>query len=63
AQVLGGSENLGALEEGGPADISVLDYVEGPFELVDCHGVKKVLEKGLVPELAVCRGKVLKGEV
>jgi dihydroorotase len=59
AEALRRSEELGALEVGRPADISVLDYVEGPFELVDCHGVKKVLEKGLVPELAVCRGKVL----
>lgn len=63
AEVLGRPEGLGSLGVGGPADISILDYVEGPFELMDCHGVKKVLDKGLVPELAVCRGKVLEGGV
>ena len=57
---IGRLEGIGALSVGGIADISVLDYVDGEFELVDCHRVKRVLEKGLVPIVAVCRGKVLR---
>ena len=59
AKVIGRLEGLGALKVGGIADISLLSYEEGRFELVDCHRVTKVLEKGLVPHLAICRGKVL----
>ena len=60
ARVIDRLEGMGALKVGGIADISVLDYVDGEFELVDCHRVKKTLDKGLVPHLAICRGKVLK---
>jgi len=59
AKVIGRLEGLGALEMGGIADISILEYVDGEFELEDCHRVVKVLEKGLVPVMAICRGKVL----
>ena len=46
--------------QGGIADISVLDYADGEFELTDCHRVTKFLDKGLVPGMAICRGKVLR---
>ena len=59
ARVIDRLEGMGALKVGGIADISILDYVDGEFELVDCHRVKKTLDKGLVPHLAICRGKVL----
>jgi len=57
---IGRLEGIGALKVGGIADISILDYVEGEFELMDCFRVKKVLNKGLVPVAAICRGKVLR---
>lgn len=60
AKVIGRLEGLGALKVGGIADISLLSYEDGEFELVDCHQVKKVLRKGLVPHSAICRGKVLR---
>ncbi|MBC7235747.1 MAG: amidohydrolase/deacetylase family metallohydrolase [Chloroflexi bacterium] len=59
AKVINRLEGLGALKVGGVADVSILRYEEGPFELVDCHRVTKKLDKGLVPDTAVCRGKVL----
>jgi dihydroorotase len=59
AKVIGRIEGLGALKVGGAADVSVLRYKEGRFELVDCHRIAKMLDKGLVPEMAICRGKVL----
>lgn len=57
---IGRLEGIGALKVGGVADISILDYVDGRFELFDCFRVKKVLDKGLVPVMAICRGQVLK---
>jgi len=59
AKVIGRLEGLGALKVGGIADISILEYTDGEFELEDCHRVVKVLRKGLVPVMAICRGKVL----
>ena len=59
AKVIGRLNGLGSLKVGGIADISLLSYEEGPFELVDCHRVTKTLDKGLVPHFAICRGKVL----
>lgn len=59
AKVIGRVEGLGALQVGGAADVSILRYDEGEFDLVDCHRVRRALGKGLVPDTAVCRGKVL----
>ena len=59
AKVIGRLNGLGTLKVGGIADISLLSYEEGSFDLVDCHRVKKVLGKGLVPRMAICRGKAL----
>jgi dihydroorotase len=59
-KVIGRLEGIGALKVGGIADISILDYADGKFELTDCHRVTKVLDKGLVPGMAICRGKVLR---
>jgi dihydroorotase len=59
-RVIGRLEGIGALKVGGIADISILDYADGEFELTDCHRVTKVLDKGLVPGMAICRGKVLR---
>jgi dihydroorotase len=59
ARAINRLEGLGALQVGGVADVSLLRYEEGPFELVDCHRVVKTLEKGLAPDKAICRGKVL----
>jgi len=56
---IGRLEGIGALKVGGVADISILDYVCDEVELEDCFRVKRVLEKGLVPVAAICRGKVL----
>jgi dihydroorotase len=58
-KVIGRLEGIGALQVGGIADISILDYADGEFELTDCHRVTKILDKGLVPVMAICRGKVL----
>ena len=60
AKVIGRLEGLGTLKVGGIADISILEYADGEFELEDCHRVKRALEKGLVPVMAICRGKVLR---
>ncbi len=59
AKVIGRIPGLGTLQVGGAADVSVLSYEPGRFELVDCHRTTKVLDKGLVPVTAVCRGKEL----
>ena len=59
ASVIGRIEGLGSLKVGGAADISVLRHDECHFELVDCYRMTKILNKGLVPEMAICRGKVL----
>ena len=61
-KVIGRLEGIGALKVGGIADVSILDYVDGEFELTDCHRVTKVLDKGLVPEMAICRGRVLRNQ-
>ena len=60
ARVIRRLTGLGALQVGGIADVSLLRYEDGDFELVDCHGCVKRLEKGLVPELAVCKGQILR---
>ncbi|MBN1400424.1 MAG: amidohydrolase family protein, partial [Anaerolineae bacterium] len=60
ARVIGRLEGLGALQVGGVADVSLLTYGEGPFELVDCHHDVRTLDKGLAPHLAVCRGVPLR---
>jgi dihydroorotase len=59
-KVIGRLDGIGALKVGGIADISILDYEDGEFRLTDCHRVTKVLDKGLVPGMAICRGKVLR---
>lgn len=59
AKVIGRVEGLGALQVGGVADVSILRYEEGEFDLVDCHRVRQALGRGLVPDSAICRGKVL----
>ena len=59
-KVIGRIEGIGALKVGGIADISILDYAEGAFKLTDCHRVTKVLDKGLAPVMAICRGKALR---
>jgi dihydroorotase len=57
---IGRLEGMGALTVGGIADISILDYTSGEFELYDCFQVRKVLDKALVPAMAICRGQMLR---
>jgi dihydroorotase len=59
AKVVNRVPKLGTLQVGGPADIAVLEMVEGRFQLVDAQRKAVTTDKKLVSRLTVCRGKRL----
>jgi dihydroorotase len=59
AKVIGKVAKLGTLQPGAPADISLLDVVEGPVEFVDTRGNKRQGKVHLKPAGVVLAGVVL----
>ena len=58
-QIIGREDGLGMLKVGGAGDVSILELVEGEFELVDCHRQKLVAGQRLVSRGSVCRGRLM----
>ena len=50
---------MGVLAVGGPADLALLEIVDGRFQLVDSQKKTVTTEKKIVSRLAICRGKRL----
>jgi dihydroorotase len=59
AKVIGKMPKLGTLQPGAPADISLLDVVEGPVEFVDTRGNKRQGKVHLKPAGVVLAGVAL----
>ena len=56
ARVQGVEATAGSLREGMPADVSVLELIEGSFELTDVTGVSRVGTQAFVPALTLRGG-------
>jgi dihydroorotase len=50
---------IGTLKVGAKADIAIMEFAEGRFELVDCNGEKRVSERCLIPKGVVRDGECL----
>ncbi|RMG33416.1 MAG: amidohydrolase/deacetylase family metallohydrolase [Planctomycetota bacterium] len=61
ARVLGRSDDLGTLKVGTPADIAVLELIEGRFTLTDSHGTTRIGRQMLRAAATVKRGRLLHG--
>ena len=59
AQVIGRVDMLGTLQPGAPADLSLLEILEGRFQLTDAQRNTVTAGKKLVSRLTICRGKRL----
>jgi dihydroorotase len=57
AKVIGRVPGLGTLMIGAPADVSVLDRVDGPVEFVDTRNNRRTGSTKLVPALTVRAGR------
>jgi dihydroorotase len=57
AKIIGRVPGLGTLMIGAPADISILDMVDGPVEFVDTRNNRRTGDKKLVPVLTVRAGR------
>jgi dihydroorotase len=57
AKVINRAPKLGTLQVGAPADVSLLEVVEGPVEFVDTRNNKRTGTKKLVPVLTVKAGR------
>jgi len=57
ARIIGRVPGLGTLQVGAPADVAILDLVDGPVEFVDTRGNKRSGTKKLVPVLTVRGGR------
>ena len=58
AEAAGIADRAGRLREGGPADISILEVVEGRFTLTDVTGVSRIGERAILPYLTLKDGRV-----
>ena len=58
AKVLSIEETAGSLRPGMPADISVLDLIEGTFKLTDATGVSRIGTQAIVPVVTIKDGTV-----
>ncbi len=56
AQVLNISDSAGSLKPGMPADVSVLDMIEGRFKLTDATGESRIGTQAIVPVVTVKGG-------
>jgi dihydroorotase len=57
AKIIGRVPGLGTLQVGPPADVAILDLVDGPVEFVDTRNNKRSGTKKLAPVLAVRAGR------
>ena len=57
AKIIGRVPGLGTLQVGAPADVAILDLVDGPVEFVDTRNNKRTGTKKLVPVLTVRAGR------
>jgi len=57
AKVIGRVPGLGTLQVGAPADVAILDLVDGPVEFVDTRNNKRTGNRKLVPVLTVRGGR------
>jgi dihydroorotase len=57
-----GRPELGTLKVGGPADIAVLDRVEGEFQLYDTHEQARTVRQKLQAAYTILGGKVYRPE-
>lgn len=57
ARLIGRVPGLGTLQVGAPADIAILDLVDGPVEFVDTRNNKRGGSKKLVPVLTIRAGR------
>ena len=61
AKALGIEEQAGSLAEGREADVSVIDVVEGRWQLTDADGVSRTGSQALMPFLTVKSGRIVEG--
>lgn len=59
ATAMGLADAAGSLAPGRPADVTLLQEVEGPFRLDDCFGNCRTAPRALVPRAVVLGGQVL----
>lgn len=59
ARALNLPDGLGTLSPGAPADLAVFSLEEGPFELVDAHGQRRVGKQRLVNDATYMAGRLL----
>jgi dihydroorotase len=59
ARGLGIEHRSGSLEVGQDADVSVLEVLEGRWQLTDAIGVSRVGSKALVPVVTIKSGQVI----
>src|SRR5215470_6270863 len=57
AKIIGRVPGLGSLQVGAPADVAILDLVDGPVEFVDTRNNKRNGTRKLVPVLTVRGGR------
>jgi dihydroorotase len=57
AKIIGRVPGLGTLQVGAPADVAVLDVIDGPVEFVDTRNNKRAGNKKIVPVLTVRGGR------
>ncbi len=57
ARVIGRVPGLGTLQIGAPADLAIMDVVDGPVEFVDTRGNKRTGQKKLLPFLTIRGGR------
>ena len=57
ARIIGRVPGLGTLQVGAPADIAIMDFVDGPVDLVDTRNNKRTGSKKLLPVLTIRNGR------
>ena len=57
AKVIGRVSGLGTLQVGAPADLAIMDVVDGPVEFVDTRNNKRSGQRKLVPFLTIRGGR------
>jgi dihydroorotase len=57
ARIIGRVPGLGTLQIGAPADLAIMDVVDGPVEFVDTRNNKRAGQRKLVPYLTIRGGR------
>ena len=60
ARALGMEDEIGSLRVGGPADVTVLELVDGEFTLLDAEDTPLSADRKLELRLTVCEGRVMR---